>query len=160
MSGVTIVTHGEAETVAAGRLLASLLAPGDVVGLSGQLGAGKSCLVRGVADGLGVRGPVPSPTFNLLLVHHADLTLYHFDLYRLERAGQLEDIDFFETVEAGEGVSMIEWADRFPSELPEERLEIVMRVTGEAERELAVRPLGERARRVAEAWLASWEAGR
>ena len=110
-----------------GAVLGSLTAPGDVIALAGPLGAGKTRLAQGIARGLGIVEPVPSPTFNLLLVHPGELPLYHFDLYRLERPSELEDIDFYETLEA-DGVSVIEWADRFPEELPEERLDVLLEV--------------------------------
>ena len=82
------------------RALAPLLVAGDVVLLSGDLGAGKTQLTKGVAEGLGVAEPVTSPTFNILLVHQGRLPLYHFDLYRLERADELEDLDYYATLEA------------------------------------------------------------
>ncbi len=145
-----VVTTGSAdETVAFGERLGALLAPGDVVGLSGDLGAGKTCFAQGVARGLGIEGPVPSPTFNLLLVHRGTVPMYHFDLYRLERADQLEDIDFHGTLEA-DGASVVEWADRFPAEMPDDRLDVAMEVTGEADRRITIVPHGDRAIAVAE----------
>jgi tRNA threonylcarbamoyladenosine biosynthesis protein TsaE len=88
--GRAFTTRSEQESVRAGELLAPLLRPGDVVALAGDLGAGKTQIVKGVARGLGAGEPVTSPTFNLLLVHPGVLPLYHFDLYRLERE---EDLD-------------------------------------------------------------------
>jgi tRNA threonylcarbamoyladenosine biosynthesis protein TsaE len=123
----TITTRGPEETHRAGELLGRLSVAGDVIALSGGLGAGKTALVQGIASGLGVLGHVPSPTFNILLVHRASPPLYHFDLYRLERSEQLVDVDFYETLESG-GVSAIEWADRFPDELPADRLDVGIEV--------------------------------
>jgi tRNA threonylcarbamoyladenosine biosynthesis protein TsaE len=151
----TIVTTGPDRTRAAGEMLGQLVAPGDVVALSGDLGAGKTVLVQGIAAGLGVVGHVPSPTFNILLVHRAPITLYHFDLYRLEEARQLTDIDFYETLESG-GLSVIEWADRFPSELPPDRLDVVITSQDEQTRELRVRGTGPRAHRLARRWADRW----
>lgn len=145
-------TSSEEETSAAGRLLAPLLAPNDVVALTGDLGAGKTALVKGVAAGLGVTEPVVSPTFNILLVHEGRLTLYHFDLYRLEDASQLEDVDFYGMLEAG-GTSLIEWGERFPSALPADHLAVVLRIRGDYEREIALVPGGPRSTALARAWL-------
>jgi tRNA threonylcarbamoyladenosine biosynthesis protein TsaE len=151
-----ITTHAESETLAAGRLLGGLARIGDVVALAGGLGSGKTCLVKGIALGLGIREPVPSPTFNLLLVHAGTMPLYHFDLYRLERASELEDIDFFETAEAGSGLTAIEWADRFPGSMPLDRLEITLEAGPPAVRELTIEATGPRSRRLGETWLESW----
>jgi tRNA threonylcarbamoyladenosine biosynthesis protein TsaE len=135
--------------------LGGLAQTGDVIALSGGLGAGKTALVQGIAAALGVTGHVPSPTFNILLVHRAVLPLYHFDLYRLERAEQLVDIDFYETLES-DGVVAIEWADRFPGELPGDRLDVAIEALGECER--AIRPVGTgpRSRALARAWIGAW----
>lgn len=137
----TLVTRSEQETGVLGRLIGELARPGDVIALAGPLGAGKTCLAQGIARGMGILEPVPSPTFNLLLVHASELVLYHFDLYRLDCASQLEDIDFYATLEAG-GVSVVEWADRFPGELPDDRLDVVLRPAGASEREITLRPAG------------------
>jgi tRNA threonylcarbamoyladenosine biosynthesis protein TsaE len=145
---LTLVSISEAVTSEIGRRLGSAAGSGDVIALSGGLGAGKTCLAQGIARGLGVVGTVPSPTFNLLLVHPGTSTLYHFDLYRLERPDQLEDIDFWGTLEA-DGVSVIEWADRFPGELPEERLDVRLETVGEHSRRIILTAYGARARELA-----------
>jgi tRNA threonylcarbamoyladenosine biosynthesis protein TsaE len=148
------ITRSVAETERAGALLAPLLRAGDVVALAGDLGAGKTHLVQGVARGLGVTGGVTSPTFNLLLVHRGTLPLYHFDLYRLDGAHELEDIGFFETIEA-DGVSFIEWGDRFPDMLPDDHMLVTME-RGEAdERRVAVEASGPRGRGLAHQWLSA-----
>lgn len=139
-----VTTHSAEETGVLGRLLGELVRPDDVIALTGALGAGKTCLVQGIARGLDILEPVPSPTFNLLLVHAGRFPLYHFDLYRLDRADQLEDIDFFATLEAG-GVSIIEWADKFDSELPDERLDVSMETVGETARRMDMTARGARA---------------
>ncbi len=148
---IGVVTHSKAETAEAGRLLGVLARANDVMALSGDLGAGKTCLAQGIARGLGILEPIPSPTFNLLLVHPADLTLYHFDLYRLQNAADLEDIDLYATVESG-GVSVIEWADRFPRDMPEDRLDIGIEVLGPEERRITLSAHGVRAEELAAAF--------
>lgn len=149
-------TRGEEETVLLGRLLGGLVRGGDVIALAGPLGAGKTCLTHGIAGGMGIVEPVPSPTFNLLLVHAGEPPLFHFDLYRLERASQLEDIDFYETIE-GPGVSVIEWADRFADELPDEHLAVTLVPSGEDERVVVLDGRGTRAAHLVEHLIEAWE---
>ena len=109
------------ETYAFGQCLGAILGPRQVVCLAGDLGAGKTLLVQGLAKGLGIEGIVNSPTFTILNVYEASFPIYHFDLYRLDYAEELFDIGFYEYTE-GDGLSIIEWPDKFPSELPENYL--------------------------------------
>lgn len=138
------------------KQLAATLAPylqaGDVIVLSGDLGAGKTQFVQGVAAGLGVRDQVTSPTFNILLTYPAGLLpLYHFDLYRLEEADELEDIGYYETID-GDGASFIEWGEKFPEALPYGYLEISIRVDDEGNRFVRTHAYGDRARRLLFVW--------
>jgi tRNA threonylcarbamoyladenosine biosynthesis protein TsaE len=94
-----------------GVILGGLLAPGDVVLLYGELGAGKTAFAQGIGRGLGVAATVNSPTFTILKEYMGRLPLYHFDLYRIEDAGELESLGFADYF-AGDGVSVIEWAER------------------------------------------------
>lgn len=139
---------------ALGEAVAVGMQAGDVVLLSGDLGAGKTQLTKGVARGLGVAEPVTSPTFNILLVHEGRLTLNHFDLYRLEQVGQLEDIDYFGTLES-DGVSVVEWGDRFPWALPQDGLDVTITITGDEDREVEFRPLGPRGSELADGFVAA-----
>jgi len=148
----TLYTASERETELLGVLLSRLLEPGDVVTLSGDLGAGKTHFVKGVAEGLEVPEPVTSPTFNILLVHEGRLPLYHFDLYRVEREDQLEDIDLWATLEA-DGASFIEWGERFPEALPEDRLGIEIHREDPEHRRLEVTTGGTRSTALASAWV-------
>lgn len=153
------MTANEVETARAGMALAPLLRAGDVIALSGDLGAGKTRLVKGVARGLGVDEPVTSPTFNLLLVHPGDLPLYHFDLYRLEREDDLEEIDFYAVLE-GDGVSMIEWGDRFPAALPADHLLVTIHRAGAERRAFELEATGTRSGALASAWMDALRSGR
>ena len=109
----------ERATEEVGAFVASVSRPGDVVGLAGPLGAGKTVLVRGVVRALGGEpAQVRSPTFTLLNIYPARVPVYHFDLYRLGSAGELDGIGFFEFAR-GDGVALVEWADRFPDLAPE-----------------------------------------
>ena len=141
--------------------MGNLLRSGDAVLLSGDLGAGKTQFVQGVARALGItEGEVTSPTFNILLTYEGKMpgglpiALNHFDLYRLEKAEQLVDIDFAGVLESG-GVCFIEWADKFPQAMPEDRLEIAITANAEGVRSIAVGATGERSNGL----LAAWKGG-
>ncbi len=107
-----------AQTAAFGRTLATRAQPGDVWALAGDLGAGKTCFVQGAAAGLGSTAAVTSPTFNLLHEYTGGrLPLFHFDFYRLRHAGEALDLGLDEILGSG-GLTIIEWADKFPGLLP------------------------------------------
>ncbi|MBW6467910.1 MAG: tRNA (adenosine(37)-N6)-threonylcarbamoyltransferase complex ATPase subunit type 1 TsaE [Coriobacteriia bacterium] len=153
MSALSFVmeTDSAAATRRAGAALGAAVHAGDVVILTGDLGAGKTVIAQGVASALGVSGHVTSPTFNILVVHRGSVGLAHFDLYRLERAEQLEDIDFWGVVE-GDVVSLIEWGDRFPEALPADVLTLTLEITGDESRRIAVSASGERSGALAGSW--------
>lgn len=111
---MTIATYSETETAAAGRELAARVHPGDVVLLTGDLGAGKTAFVRGLAEGLGIdASEVTSPTFTLIQEYSGGrLCLYHVDLYRLKPI-EVDDLGLDELTGEG-GVTAIEWPDRLP----------------------------------------------
>lgn len=111
------VTHSQAETIAVGEQLGRELAAGDVLVLTGDLGAGKTQLTKGIAAALGCEGDVTSPTFTIEMVYEGGrLPLYHFDLYRLDDPSQLEDIGLYDVLGA-DGVCVIEWGEQFADEL-------------------------------------------
>lgn len=115
------------QTEALGIKLGGFLRDGDVVCLTGDLGAGKTLLTQGVARALGVEEhEVTSPTFTIMNIYQGEeLEIKHFDLYRLNRPEELEDIGFSEYA-GGDGVTLIEWAELFSEELPEEYLQITL----------------------------------
>ena len=127
-------TTSAAETIALGRRLGALLEPGDVLVLTGDLGAGKTQLTKGIAAAMGVEDDVTSPTFNILMIYPGErMDLDHFDLYRLESADELEDTGLFDLLGA-DGVCVIEWGEQFADEIGEERLDVfVTRLDDEAE---------------------------
>jgi tRNA threonylcarbamoyladenosine biosynthesis protein TsaE len=144
-----IISHSAAQTRRYGARLGMLLRPGDVVCLEGDLGTGKTCLVQGVGLGLGVDEPVTSPTFTLVAQYRPPTpapTLYHVDVYRLDDAPQ-EALAFgLDDYLGGDGVCVIEWADRVEPLLPEERLWLVFRHLTESKRGILVKASGERYR--------------
>ena len=117
---MAIEVHNEEEMQKLGRDLASVLAEDDVVYLLGELGAGKTTLVRGVARGLGYPGRVTSPTFTLMNIYATDPLIYHFDFYRLENS-DMEDLGLDDYLECG-GISLLEWPQVGQELLPQEAL--------------------------------------
>ena len=125
--------------MACGNAYAARLAAGDVLALSGDLGAGKTRFVKGLAAGLGVSTPVTSPTFTLLHEYPgARLPLYHFDFYRLETEEEVLAIGLDDYL-ASDGVVVIEWAEKFASLLPAATRWLELRLLSESERELIER---------------------
>ena len=104
-----------------GRTIGENASPGDVILLTGELGAGKTCLTQGIALGLGVEGYVRSPTFVLMTRHHGRLTLHHVDLYRMSSAAEAWDLGLDEQL-FSDGICVIEWADRAAELFPEDCL--------------------------------------
>ena len=143
-----------AATETFGRRLAGLLFPGAVVALVGQLGAGKTHLVRAVVEGLGGDGrAVSSPTFVLIQEYAARLPIYHFDAYRLRTQAEFFDLGVQEYFE-GDGVCLVEWADRVPGCLPDEHLTVRLEITGETSRRAVVEGRGQRYETMARALAA------
>jgi tRNA threonylcarbamoyladenosine biosynthesis protein TsaE len=132
-----ITTHSEEETTAVGRDLAATLSAGDVLLLYGDLGAGKTAFVRGLAEGLGVpREEVSSPTFTLIQEYRGGrLTLFHVDLYRIEDPREFDELGLDEI--AVGGVLAIEWAERLPA-LPAKARRVAIAHAGEHGREISV----------------------
>ena len=141
MGTLRLWSADETTTRAIGAAVAGLLGPGDVVGLAGDLGAGKTRLVQGAADGLGVEGPVLSPTFMLVREYDGDPPMHHVDAYRLSGPLELEDLGL-EDVLSPDAVVFVEWADRVAAALPDSRLELVLHITDDDHREIVVRPHG------------------
>ena len=139
-----LCSSSEAETEALGERLAGLLRVGDVVALYGDLGAGKTTFVRGLARGLGSEDAVASPTFVLMHVYEGRLPLYHFDAWRLEGPGDLAALGVEEYLE-GDGVAVVEWSERAEGLFPPERLEVHLEQGGEPQ-ERRVRLVGRGAR--------------
>ena len=136
------ISNSKEETKNIARQIAAGLKAGDVVALSGELGAGKTAFVRGIADFFGFCGDVTSPTFTLVNEYDgADMMIYHFDAYRLENANSSE-LDWLDDYLFGEGVCLIEWAEFVSAVLPENTVYIDIsksRENGDDYREITVR---------------------
>ena len=134
-------------TPEATKQLAATLAPylhaGDVIVLD-----------QGVAAALGVRAVVTSPTFNILLEYHdGRLPLYHYDLYRLDARWQLEDIDYYGAIDGdGDGAAFVEWAEKFPEDMPYDYLEITITADGDGARRIVAHSFGSRSRQLLCVW--------
>jgi tRNA threonylcarbamoyladenosine biosynthesis protein TsaE len=146
---MTIETANPGETRALGEALGRSADAGDVILLSGELGAGKTVFVQGIARGLGFEGPVSSKSFVLMGEYAGRLTLYHADLYRLDSPEQVEDLALAEI--STDGVLVIEWPERGGWALPDEHLLLRFEVTGETTRRITPEAHGERASALAEA---------
>ena len=134
----------EKQTQRLGFALGACLRAGDVVLPEGEMGVGKSVLTRAAARGMGVEGPVPSPTFTILNIHEGtEIRLYHFDLYRLEGEDALYEMGLDEFIPARDGASLIEWPQMAAEAMPQDHLSIDIRyaMDGEA-REIALEPHG------------------
>ena len=137
-----MITTSVKETRALGARLAASLRPGDVLLLFGDMGAGKSELTRGIASGLGIAGPIASPSFTILQVYEdGRIPLYHFDWYRMESVEELYELGMEEYL-GDDGVAVIEWPTRCPEAIPESYLEVVLKPAGENLREISWRSAG------------------
>jgi len=142
-----------------GKALGESCAGKEVVALVGPLGAGKTCLVRGIAEGLGAPAEaVTSPTFVLIHEYAGRVPLYHVDLYRLDEREAAQELGLEEYLDST-GVTVIEWADRAPAALPRDYLRVTLEHRGGDRRRLTLQPQGERAAHLAAQVVARCQAG-
>lgn len=145
-----LLTASPEETRAVGEAIAPALRSGDVVSLTGDLGAGKTTFVQGVAQALGVADHVVSPTFTLVREYEGTVPIYHFDVYRLDHLQDVLDLGFEEILDLG-GIVFIEWGDAIEALLPEAYLQIELTIPGEESRRrvaISARGLG---------WARRWD---
>ncbi|MBC7805640.1 MAG: tRNA (adenosine(37)-N6)-threonylcarbamoyltransferase complex ATPase subunit type 1 TsaE [Akkermansiaceae bacterium] len=155
---MTLQTVSADETQAVAARLAVLLRPGDVLTLSGDLGAGKTTFTRGLVAALGVPAQaVTSPTFTLLHEYRGGrLPVYHADAYRLTQTTDADDIGLTEVIDTGDGVAVVEWAERIIAALPAERLEIMLEDTASDDsRAVTLTGRGERWATLTQEWNAT-----
>ena len=135
-----VICRSGQETVQLGRNIAGKLKPGDIVGLSGSLGAGKTTLTKGIAEGLQIADSVTSPTFTLMCAYSGNLPLYHFDCYRMESEEELEMIGADEFLFGG-GVSVLEWYEKIEHFLPEDIIKVHLEINGGGDRIITIKGL-------------------
>ena len=145
MGGWTIVTTTPRQSQNLGRKLGRLVQGGEIIGLVGELGAGKTCFVRGFAQGIevGADAWVRSPTFTLINEYNGRLPVYHIDLYRVGKQSELDSLNLREYL-YGDGVSLIEWFEFLPASEVDEHLEIRIAHGGGNRRELSFVAHGRR----------------
>jgi tRNA threonylcarbamoyladenosine biosynthesis protein TsaE len=147
MSHLEIISRSPEETQKIGVRLGELALPGDVFLLVGGLGAGKTCLTQGIAWGLGIKEYAASPSFVVIRELHGRLPLYHIDFYRLDHLEEIAELGLDDYL-YGKGVSVLEWAEKGLSLLPEEHLLIEIGYLSDTGRSLKFKPSGKRYRRI------------
>lgn len=131
------ITNSTDETAAIAEKIGTESIKGQTYALYGELGTGKTVFARGMAKGLGIDEDITSPTFNLLEIYPGNITLYHFDLYRIEDDEEFDQL-FFEEYWDGEGISIIEWADKAGDRLPEEAIKITLEYINNDKRRITI----------------------
>lgn len=131
-------TKNNDETLQAGVVFSRGLTRGDVVALNGDLGAGKTVFARGIAKGLGILETVVSPTFTILREYAGNLPLYHFDVYRIDDPEEMFEIGFSEYLD-GNGICVIEWAEKVAELLPDRTICVKIEKTGNNKREIIIK---------------------
>ena len=145
-----VVTHNELETIEVAQNFESEKFPNMIICLDGELGSGKTVFAKGIANALGIEETITSPTFTIIKEYEGELPLYHLDVYRLD--GKTEGVGIEEYFTKG-GVVVIEWADTIKDILPEERLDIKIKVSDEDKRVLIIKPQGSKYEDLCEAVL-------
>ena len=131
------ITNNENETILEGEKLGKTLKPGAVVALYGELGAGKTAFTRGLAQGLGIKMFVSSPTFTIVNEYPGEIPLFHFDMYRLETENELFDIGWDDYLERN-GVCAVEWSEKVPSAFPPNTITVIIENPGDGKRRLEI----------------------
>ncbi len=134
---MTFETNNSEETIGLGQKLGALLEKGSIVGFFGNLGSGKTTMIKGVTQGLEVKELVKSPSFVVVTEYQGKLPVYHIDLYRINKLNELPEIGF-EQYLYGEGVSLIEWADRAETSLPDNTIKINIEIINHNQRKITI----------------------
>ena len=144
MKAINVLSKSTDQTLELGEKLARHLRKGDILCLEGELGSGKTTFIKGIAQGFKIApAKVHSPTFVLMNAYHGRLPLYHFDLYRLEAIHEISSIGYEEFL-YGDGVAVIEWAERLGEFTPKEYLRVELKHKGENKRFIKFTAVGER----------------
>lgn len=135
---IRLVSNSPEETLAIARALGAALRPGDVVALTGDLGAGKTLFCKGVGEALGIPPDrIVSPTFTIVTEHAGPVPLTHIDVYRLSGAREADEIGMRELL-SGDGVCLVEWAEKIEELLPTDCIRVTVTISGDDRREIAV----------------------
>lgn len=138
-----IISRSEQETFNWARDLGSKAGHGTVFALSGELGTGKTIIAKGIAKGLGIEDEVTSPTFLMMEMYEGRFTLYHFDLYRIDNVDEFDELNF-EEYWFGDGVSVIEWAEKAGGRIPANAVKIEIDWASDTERRISIEYTGDR----------------
>jgi tRNA threonylcarbamoyladenosine biosynthesis protein TsaE len=130
-------TKSTAETVKLGEKLGKSLRQGSIVALTGNLGAGKTYLTKGIVKGLGIKSAVRSPTFVIMNIYPGNVPVFHYDCYRLKDESEMEKLGYEEYF-YGNGVTVIEWADRIPGLIPETAIRVKIKIGKDNNREIRI----------------------
>ncbi len=123
---LTFITHSEDETISLGKKIGNLLKKGDVIAMQGTLAAGKTTITKGIAQSLGIKDTITSPTFCLISEYYGKMPLYHMDVYRLDGGEDFINLGTDDMI-YGDGVSIIEWSEKIMDELPKKT--IILKIT-------------------------------
>ena len=134
---MVIYTENELETTAAGESFSKKLKPGDVIAMYGDLGAGKTAFIRGIARGLGLSSRVSSPTFTIVNEYLGETPLFHFDMYRLSSSDELFEIGWEDYISRG-GVCAVEWSENVEDAFGPETVTVSIEKTGENSRKIEI----------------------
>jgi len=140
---LTIITKSPEETKKLGKEVGKLAKPGDLLAFYGELGAGKTCFIQGISQELEVKDYVTSPSFNIINEYQGKLPIYHFDLFRLNNAEEILELGYEEYF-YGEGLTVIEWAEKIEQLLPKEHLKIDIKFKDRYKRRISFIPQGHR----------------
>jgi tRNA threonylcarbamoyladenosine biosynthesis protein TsaE len=133
-----LISNSPENTLAIARVLGEALRPGDVVALTGDLGAGKTLFCKGVGEALGIPPDrIVSPTFTIVTEHAGPVPITHIDVYRLSNAREADEIGMRELL-PGDGVCLVEWAEKIEELLPTDCIQVIFNISGDDRREIAV----------------------
>ena len=134
---MTFTTHSPEETIEIGKKIGTLLQKGDILALQGTLASGNTTITKGIAQSLGVKDVITSPTFCLISEYEGKMPLYHMDVYRLDGAEDFANLGT-EDMLYGNGISIIEWSEKIMSELPKKTIKIVITPNEDGSRSIAI----------------------
>jgi tRNA threonylcarbamoyladenosine biosynthesis protein TsaE len=136
---VELFSGSPEDTFEIARLLGEFLLPGDVIGLTGDLGAGKTCFCKGIGAALGISPDrVVSPTFTIMTEHEGTLLLVHVDVYRLDTSREAVEIGLDETLSGSDGICVVEWAEKVEELLPTNGIRVTFTISGDDRRKIAI----------------------